>query len=267
MDPALRALAARLPHAFSQPELLETALNHRSAAFEAGAARRGKAPADNERLEFLGDAVLAFVASEVLFTRFPEASEGELTRLRAALVNEQSLASIAARLDLGSALRLGKGEDRSGGRAKPSLLADALEAVFAAIFLDAGVATARTVIAGLIAPTLDELARSRSPGHDAKTLFQERFQAQYHCTPTYALLGHRGPDHQRVWEVEMYAGDHLRTRGEGRSKKAAEQAAATEGLALLDAGWKPPTTSATPPAPSTPPAPTAPATPTAPSEG
>ncbi len=240
MDPALRALAARLPHSFVRPELLETALYHRSAAFEAGAARRGKAPADNERMEFLGDAVLAFVASEVLFTRFPEASEGELTRLRAALVNEQSLAAIAAGLDLGSALRLGRGEDRSGGRAKPSLLADALEAVFAAVFLDAGMDTARAVIAGLIAPSVDVLVRSRSVGHDPKTLFQERFQARFHRTPTYSLLGHRGPDHQRVWEVEMCAGEHLRTRGEGRSKKAAEQAAAAEGLVLLDAGWEPP---------------------------
>lgn len=240
MDPALRALAARLPHEFSRPEFLETALNHRSAAFEAGAARRGKAPPDNERLEFLGDAVLAFVASEVIYRQFPAASEGELTRLRAALVNEQSLAEMATRIDLGAALRLGRGEDRSGGRNKPSLLADALEAVFAAVFLDAGIDTARTVIAGLITPSLDALARDRAPGHDAKTHFQERFQARYHSTPSYTLVGHSGPDHNRVWTVEMCAGDHLRTRGEGRSKKAAEQAAAAEGLRLLDAGWQPP---------------------------
>ncbi|MBL8602706.1 MAG: ribonuclease III [Myxococcales bacterium] len=239
MDAKLEALIASLGHSFRDPQLVEVALTHRSGAFESKHNRRSRHLAHNERLEFLGDAVLALTVAELLFLRFPEAPEGELTRLRAALVNEATLAAVATRLGVGPALRLGRGEDRSGGRLKPSLLADALEALFAAVYLDAGVEAAKTVIVRLLGPVVDTLSISSIPSLDAKTRAQEIVQARFNLTPTYEVVGFVGPDHDRVWSVTMIVGETKLAEGRGRTKKAAEQDAARSGMTRLEAGWAP----------------------------
>lgn len=234
MDDKVLALAASLGHQFRDPRLLEVALTHRSAAFESAAARKGKSLGDNERMEFLGDAVLSLAVSDALWSRCPEAAEGELTRMRAAVVNETRLAEAAARLGIGDALRLGRGEERTGGRTKASLLANALEAAFAAVYLDAGVERAREVVLALMAPTLDHVVSTVSAQRDEKTVLQELIQARHNVTPRYDVVDTQGPDHDRVWHVEVRAGELLRARGQGRSKKLAEQEAARNALRALD---------------------------------
>ena len=229
-----RPLAEALGHTFQNGRLLAVALTHRSAAFEASS-KKTKALEHNERMEFLGDSILALVVSEELFTRCPDAAEGVLTRMRAAVVNEARLAETAARLGLGDALRLGRGEERTGGRAKASLLADTLEAVFAAVYLDAGMVRAREVILTQLADAIEQVIVGADANRDEKTLLQERVQARRSLTPTYEVVGTEGPDHERVWHVEVRAGDDLRARGQGRSKKAAEQDAAGHALRLLEA--------------------------------
>lgn len=246
MDDKLNALAAALGHVFRDERLLEVALTHRSAAFEAAPGRRSKALADNERMEFLGDAVLALAVSDALWKRCPEASEGELTRMRAAIVNESRLAEIAARLGVGDAIRLGRGEERTGGRTKASLLANALEAAFAAVYLDAGVTRACEVVLAMVAPTLDHVASTASAQRDEKTVLQELIQARHNVTPRYEVIDTQGPDHDRVWHVEVRAGEVLRAKGQGRSKKIAEQEAARNALRALD---EPGTPTETPVAP------------------
>jgi ribonuclease-3 len=238
MDERLRPFLEALGHPFQRLVLLHEALTHRSAAFEAANSRKGKDLRDNERMEFLGDAVLALVVSDALWRRAPGAEEGELTRMRAAVVNERSLARVATDLGLGDALRLGKGEDRTGGRAKPSLLANALEAVFAAVYLDGGIEAARPLIERLLLRELDEVtARNTEEDRallDEKSLLQEIVQARHGLTPRYEVVGTDGPDHDRTWTVEVIAGEVVRARGSGRSKKIAEQEAARiarEGLA------------------------------------
>ncbi len=234
MDDKERALAAALGHTFRDERLLEVALTHRSAAFEAAPARKGRPVGDNERMEFLGDAVLALVVSDALWSRCPDATEGELTRMRAAVVNETRLAEAASRAGVGDVLRLGRGEERTGGRAKPSLLANCLEAAFAAVYLDAGIERAREVILALLAPALDHVASTASAQRDEKTALQELVQARHNVTPRYEVVDTQGPDHDRVWHVEVRAGEVLRARGQGRSKKAAEQEAARNALRALE---------------------------------
>ncbi len=232
--PSLRTLCDRVGYDFKDQALLEMAVTHRSAAFEAKT-RDGVVVSHNERLEFLGDAVLSFTTSDLLFRRFPERSEGELTRLRASVVNEANLAVVAAAVGVGEALRLGRGEEQTGGRTKPSLLADTLEALFAAVFVDGGIAAAAEVVARLLGPSIDSMSREALGLRDAKTVLQERSQALLGATPRYEIVGHDGPDHQRLWKVAMTAGQRLRTEGEGRSRKAAEQVAARLALSSLDA--------------------------------
>ena len=229
----LTALQAALGVTLRDPTLLETAMTHRSAAHEGRAARRGHRAADNERMEFLGDAVLSLCVSELLWRRLPEAREGELTRLRAAVVNETTLARLGTALGLGDTLRLGRGEARTGGRTKPSLLADALEATLAAVYLDGGLEAARGVVDRLLTPEIDVALTRATPDLDDKTRLQELLQAKHALTPHYEVVRADGPDHHRTWEVEMIADPHLRTRGVGTSKKRAEQAAAGEALRLL----------------------------------
>lgn len=242
MDEKLRAFLATLGHTFADLTLLHEALTHRSAAFEAAAGRKGKGLRDNERMEFLGDAVLALVVSDALWRRAPAAVEGELTRMRAAVVNERTLARVATEIGLGDALRLGRGEDRTGGRAKPSLLANALEAVFAAVYLDAGIDAARALIERLLGPTLEEVARRGVRGGeerallDEKSLLQEIVQARLGVTPRYTVSRTEGPDHDRLWTVEVRIGEAVAASGRGRSKKAAEQEAARAARVSLDAG-------------------------------
>jgi ribonuclease-3 len=209
------------------------ALTHRSAAHELGPKGRRRVLPDNERLEFLGDAVLSLVVSERLFHALPEAPEGGLTRARASLVQEAALAEAARSLGLGAALRLGKGEDRTGGRGKSSLLADCLEALFGAVYLDGGLEAARGCILGLLSGALAVAVTEEV--RDARTILQELLQETRGITPTYTILGASGPDHARTYTVALWAGDELRAEGEGASKKAAAQAAARKALDALQA--------------------------------
>jgi ribonuclease III len=189
----------------------------------------GDGARSNERLEFLGDAVLGLVVSLRCAAMFPEFEEGELTRLRAALVNAESLAAVARRIGLGELLLLGRGEERSGGRDKQSLLADALEAVVAAVYLACGSVTATGVVEQLLAPFF-AVAGTGTLGRDYKTELQERLQAAHRAAPTYRVIDAPGPQHARVFEVEVAFQDLPLGRGSGRTKKEAEQAAARVAL-------------------------------------
>lgn len=205
--------------------LLETALTHVSYANDFPEDAPG---GSNERLEFLGDAVLQLLVGELLVRRFPRASAGELTRLRAAVVSEQALWPVAERLGLGRLLRLGRGGEATGSRSLPSLLADTFEAVAGAVYLGAGVREARKFVSRYLGPLA--AAASSGPLVDAKTALQERAQA-VGLSVRYRVVGENGPPHRRVFEVEVWVGDRLAGRGTGRSKKEAEQAAAVEALA------------------------------------
>lgn len=216
-------LLPQLGHRFERPELLEQALTHRSAGAE-----------HNERLEFLGDAVLGFIMADELFRRFPKAREGELTRLRARLVRASTLAGLARALDLGMALRLGGGERKSGGRHRDSILADALEAVVGAVYVDAGVACARELVLRLYAPLLDEIAPERI-GKDPKTRLQEWLQARGLPLPRYVVLQTTGTAHEQWFTVSCdVAPLGLSAQGEGGSRRGAEQVAAERLMARLE---------------------------------
>jgi ribonuclease-3 len=221
------ALAARLGHSFRDLGLLATAVTHRSYVHEHPDLCAG----DNERLEFLGDSVVGAAAAMLLHERFPEAKEGELSRRRADLVNERALAAIAEDLGVGSALRLGRGEERTGGRGKPRLLASALEACIAAILLDGGIEVALAAAKSMLAPRIDENA----PGaHDFKTRLQERLQSQGGATPRYEVERAEGPEHARTFHVAALRDDVVLARGSGRTKLEAEQSAARAALSALD---------------------------------
>ncbi len=224
----LLAVASALGHNFRDLTLLRDALTHRSFANE----QPVQAPRDNERLEFLGDAVLSLAASTLLWERFPEAKEGELTRLRADLVCEAALSELARGLRLGPALRLGKGEDRSGGRDKPRLLCCAFEACIAAVYLDGGLSAATDVVRHLFEP---RLSLPRLGQRDYKTRVQEVVQALGGATPRYTVVHTEGPDHARTFHVSCIAQERELGRGRGRSKTEAEQDAAREALAQLEA--------------------------------
>jgi ribonuclease-3 len=230
LDPsdAASAVAARLGHTFRDAGLLDTALTHRSYVHE----HPDLGAQDNERFEFLGDAIVGAAAASVLSEQFPTAREGELTRRRADLVNESALAEIAVELGLGAALRLGRGEERSGGRDKPRLLASALEACVAAIFLDAGIGAAMEVARALLAPRIDAVA----PGaRDFKSRLQEHMQSRGRATPRYELERTEGPEHARVFHVAALDGEgSALARGSGRSKLEAEQSAARAALVALE---------------------------------
>jgi ribonuclease-3 len=256
MEEALPKICAALGYQFQNLALLRAALTHRSYAAEHGTPP-GTPPGfgpDNERLEFLGDAVLGLVIAEALWARVPGAREGELSRLRAAVVNEAALADVAARAHVGEGMWLGRGEDRTGGRSRPSILADALEAVFAAVYLDGGLEAARGVITRALGARIDEVVTRGV--HDDKSTLQELLQARHRITPRYAVVATYGPDHDREHEVELRAGDIVTARGRGRSKKEAEQAAARLALEALEArklAEPPPAEGVSPLPPSVPP--------------
>jgi ribonuclease-3 len=215
-----------------RPELALTALRHGSYVHERRLA--GESMESNERLEFLGDAVLGMAVSARCFEKFPGAAEGDLTRLRAAMVKAESLAQVARELDLGSLLLLGRGEERTGGREKQSLLADALEAVVAAVYLSCGLQTALEVLDRLLGPMF-EAALAGNLARDYKTELQERLQGVHRASPVYTVLDAPGPQHARVFDVEVtFQGEPL-GRGAGRTKKEAEQAAAKAALATTAA--------------------------------
>jgi ribonuclease-3 len=235
-DPvAIEELEATLAHRFAQAELLERALTHSSLAHERGAAEPERE--DNETLEFLGDAVVGMIAAEYVFRRYPELLEGDLTRLRGALVSRRHLAEVAAELKLGKYLLLGRGEERSGGRAKTALLANAMEAVIGAIYLDAGLEAARKliearVIAPVIGPLRQQLTASGGMG-DFKSALQELLQAQKQGQPDYRTTGEDGPDHRKQFFVEVRVGGTALAEGEGRTRKHAEQDAARRAIDKL----------------------------------
>ncbi len=219
-------LAGRLGHRFKDLAKLDQALRHSSFAHE-----NPEAGPSNEQMEFLGDAVLALTVSNLLLQHFPRGSEGELSRGRAALVNARRLAVLARELDLGSFLLLGRGEEAQAGREKPSLLADALEAVMAAVFLDGGLKAAEALTRSWFTPLLAKM--SEAPWQDIKTRLQELTQARRQGSPTYNLLAESGPSHARLFEVEVCLGDRPLARGQGRTKKQAEQQAARQALEQL----------------------------------
>jgi len=222
----LLELAGRLGYRFQDLTRLDQALRHSSFAYE-----NPEAGPSNEQLEFLGDAVLNLTVSNLLHQHFPESSEGELSRGRAALVNARRLAALARDLDLGAYLLLGRGEEAQAGREKPSLLADALEAVMAAVFLDGGLPAADALTRRWFTPLLAGLAES--PWQDFKTRLQELTQARHQGSPVYRLLSETGPSHARHFAVEVFLGDRSLARGQGRTKKQAEQQAAKAALEAL----------------------------------
>ena len=198
----------------------EEALTHSSYAYESGLGK------SNERLEFLGDAVLELVISEYLFKNFPEYPEGKLTQIRHRVVNEASLAEIAREIDLGSFIKLGKGELLSGGPEKNSLLADALEALIGALFVDLGYNESTKLLLELFRPTLDNVVQGILPLSDYKTLLQELCQSSIGKVPFYRIASESGPPHDRNFEAEVLLDKQVIGRGRGKSKKEAEQAAA-----------------------------------------
>lgn len=219
------SLEADLGHTFDDPQLLRLALTHRSVSADDPARN------DNERLEFLGDAVLQLVVTDTLYHEFPNLSEGEMAKVRAGVVSRPELAVVARRLELGDQVELAPGEERTGGRNKDSILADALEALIGAVYLDAGLESARAVIVGHWSDVIAE--RVKSPGvKDYKTRLQEHL-ARDGIRPSYSVEG-AGPDHQRTFTAVVSAGDNDLGTGTGRSKKAAEQEAARKALKALE---------------------------------
>ena len=210
---------------FRQTGLLQQALTHSSYANE----KRMKKHSDNERLEFLGDAVLEIISSEYLYHHFPDLPEGELTKMRASLVCEPTLAYCTKELHLGEYLLLGRGEDRTGGRKRSSILSDALEAVIGAIYLDGGFASAKEFVLKFI---LTDIAHKQL-FYDSKTILQETVQGQNLGAMNYKLIGESGPDHDKVFQVGLWIGDRRTSTGVGHTKKAAEQEAAYQALLQL----------------------------------
>ncbi len=230
----LQAVYRQLGARFKSADSLVCALTHSSFANENPARPDGSAVMNNERYEFLGDAVLDLVASHLIMERFPNASEGELSRLRASIVNERRLADVARKLGIGDLLLLGKGEESSGGRNKDSLLADGFEAVVGAVYQESGFGAALRFLRKQFKPFLEELSQ---PGFDRdyKTRLQEIAQSRLKATPRYSLVKEQGPDHDKTFEVSLSIAGQVRGVGSGKSKKEAEQAAAKSALESLEA--------------------------------
>lgn len=228
-EPDLVELQRKLGYTFENLTLLQTAMTHRSFANE----HKDLGRQDNEKLEFLGDAVLDLVVSHLVMDLHPNLREGQLSVTRARVVSEAGLAGTARTvLDLGSYLYLGKGEERSGGREKPSLLANAFEAVIAAIYLDAGFQASWDAVVRLLGPAIEKIEVTTFTDH--KTRLQERFQALLKATPVYEVVAEYGPDHQKLFEVAVSIGGREWQRSAGSSKKQAEQNAAADGLWKLN---------------------------------
>jgi ribonuclease-3 len=215
-------LCGQLGYVFKQPQLLQRALTHRSFAAE-----------HNERLEFLGDSILGCVIAKYLYSTFPELSEGDLSRLRSNLVKESTLVFFAQQLNLGSRLKLGEGELKSGGFRRPSILADAVEALFGAIFLDGGFTAAEQVVLGLFVPYLEK-TDIKTLGKDAKTLLQEYLQGKHLALPGYSVVDTLGEAHEQSFQVECSIPSlKITTRGTGTSRRNAEQQAALAAYQII----------------------------------
>ena len=228
-DRSYATLESQLAYHFRDLALLETALTHKSYLNE----NPGCGRSDSERLEFLGDAVVDLIIGHLLMTRNPALHEGDLSVLRSRIVHEQGLAQVASELSLGEWLFLGRGEEQTGGRRKPSLLADACEAIIAAVYLDGGFDSVFRVVERLFERSLADVAGPSTT--DFKTRLQERAQAILRETPRYAVVGEAGPDHEKTFEVVVKIGGEEFARAGGRSKKEAEQRAAERALEKLEA--------------------------------
>jgi len=226
---ALRGLAKRLAIQLDRYELLDQALTHASSLVESGE-NPGR---DYEALEFLGDAVLELAVSHYLFEMLPGRSPGDYTKLRATAVNRNSVGRVARRIEIAPLIRLGKGEEAGGGRKRLALLADCMEAVIGAVYLEAGWPAARDLVMRAFAPELEEL-RDMPPTWDYKSLLQNHCQAAHIALPHFEVVRSEGPDHRKKFEVEVYVQDEPLGRGTGDSKKEAEQKAAQEALRLLE---------------------------------
>jgi ribonuclease-3 len=225
---SLPELERAIGYRFGKKELLLEAVTHKSFVHESG----DGGDRDNQRLEFFGDAVLGFFVSAKLLERFPESGEGELSKVRASLVNEKTLAQLAGGIVLGKFLRLGRGEEKTGGREKNSVLADAYEALVAAVYLDGGADAAEELVEKHFGPLMSENS-GRFGAKDFKTRLQEIIQEIQGKPPRYVLENETGPPHDRVFKVAVFAGDKCMGKGSGKSKKEAEQAAAREAVAGL----------------------------------
>lgn len=230
--PEIADLHKALGGAFHRPSLLQQALVHSSYLNENPASVSGH----NERLEFLGDAVLGLIVAGELYQAFPDLSEGEMTKLRATLVRRDTLARVAQSISLGDFLYMGKGEEASGGRSKTPNLAGALEAVIAAVYLDRGILAARDMFISLFVEEWQKLA-SPGAGLDYKSRLQELTHSRFQQTPAYHLVAEVGPDHDKRFTVEVKLNDEILGRGSGKSKKIAEMEAARSALEQLGAGF------------------------------
>ena len=224
--PPLSDIQQRIAYRFRNPELLERALTHKSFANE------NRVPYHNERMEFLGDAVLNLVVSEYLMKACPDSTEGDLSRLRAAVVSEPALAMVAREIGLGTYIMLGRGEEQTGGRNKDSLLANCLEALIASVYVDTGKDAAEAFVLRFFEEVIKKTCTTRGT-LDYKTELQELCQERLKQLPEYRIVSESGPDHQKQFEVEAWIKGRLSGHGIGRSKKEAEQRAAKEALAKL----------------------------------
>jgi len=224
----LHDLEERLNYRFRDIDLLSIALTHRSYVNE----NPDPPLADNERFEFLGDAVLGLCVSDLLINKYVDFSEGTLSKIRAGIVNEKPLAELASSLQLGDCLLLGKGEENSGGRTKDSLLANSLEAVIASIYLDSGFNEAKNILEILLAPLLEDSVLL-SQNFDYKTDLQEFCQKRYKIAPVYTIIDSSGPDHAKIFEVQVTVADKMPQTGYGKSKKEAEKQAAQKAWEIL----------------------------------
>ncbi len=214
---------------FNQPELLTQALTHRSYLNE----HEEPGMSDNQRLEFLGDAVIGFIAGEWLFNRYPAMNEGDLTRLRAALVQRESLAELARADQIGVVIRIGKGEEANGARDSENILCDAFEAVVGALFLDQGMDGTRRYVIPRLEDRLERVLKTQLD-RDARSQLQEWSQAHYNLTPRYEIVEQSGPDHDKQFTIEVMIGSRSAGRGIGRSKQSAAQAAARDALMRIE---------------------------------
>jgi ribonuclease-3 len=232
--PDASPLEDRLDYKFRDRRLLERALTHRSWAHEtvgAGGEREARA-IHNEAFEFVGDSVLGLVVADALFRSHPEVTEGELSRMKHRLVSTQTLARVSRRLQLGEFMRVGRGEEKTGGRRKRALLADAFEALLAAVFLDGGYSAAQRFVERTLGRELEEASPESAAAADFKTMLQERLQSERHLSPTYEVVETEGPPHARTFHVEVVF-DAERVRGKGQTIKAAETDAACRALELI----------------------------------
>ena len=225
LDTKLKELQKTIGYSFKNERLLSHALTHSSYANE----KHWDKTKCNERLEFLGDAVLELLSSEFLFKNYPTKPEGEMTKLRASLVCEPTLAFCAEAISLGDYLFLGKGEDQTGGRKRPSVVSDAMEAMIGAIYLDGGLANAKEFVLRFILNDIEH----KQLFYDSKTILQEMVQAEFKDSLVYELLKEEGPDHNKTFEVCVKIGDRVIGHGIGRTKKSAEQVAAYHGICEL----------------------------------